>query len=74
MCIYFPFAQVRIAERSVEGRHARVNRILERAPAGSCAYLSSEMRFCELEKVASTQPRVPCLDLEIQNPGMLEQW
>ena len=48
--------QVRIAERSVEGRHSRIHRVLKRAPRSSVAYLSLELRFCLLQELVSTQP------------------
>lgn len=50
-------AKVRIAERSVEGRHSLVHRTLERAPRASLAYLSSEVRFKYLQAEAATQPQ-----------------
>ena len=48
--------QVRIAERSVEGRHSRIHRILKRAPRAGVAYLSLEMRFPLLQELAATKP------------------
>ena len=48
--------QVRIAERSVEGRHSRIHQVLKRAPRSSVAYLSLELRFCLLQELVSTQP------------------
>ena len=49
--------QVRIAERSVEGRHALVNRIRDRAPSSTVAYISMEMRFRHLQMMAATNPK-----------------
>ena len=49
-------AQVRVAERSVEGRHSVIHRIQRRAPRASIGYISLEMRFCQLRKIAATNP------------------
>ena len=50
--------KVRTAERSVEGRHAIINRIHKRAPRASTGYVSLEMRFASLQTVASTKPQL----------------
>ena len=50
--------QVRTAERSVEGRHSLVSRILRRAPRASTGYISLELRFPHLQYVASTRPQL----------------
>ena len=49
--------KVRVAERSVEGRHSVINGVLKRAPAASVAYLSSELRFRHLKELTMTQPQ-----------------
>ena len=49
-------SKVRIAERSIEGRHAVVNKIQRRAPHSSVGYQSSEMRFKLLQNLSATQP------------------
>ena len=51
------FRLVRVAERSVEGRHSRIHRIRERAPSASLAYLSSECRFGSMRALAATSPK-----------------
>lgn len=48
--------KVRVAERSVEGRHSSVHRILKRAPRASICYISLEMRFPYIQRIAATQP------------------
>lgn len=48
---------MRIAERSVEGRHARIHRVRERAPRASVGYLSLEMRFQHLSALACSDPQ-----------------
>ena len=48
--------KVRVAERSVEGRHSRIHQVLKRAPRASVAYLSNELRFVQLQKLCSTSP------------------
>lgn len=48
--------KVRIAERSVEGRHSVIHHILKRAPRASVSYLSLELRFPSLQRVAATSP------------------
>ena len=48
--------QVRVAERSVEGRHARINQIQRRAQRASVAYYSYTLRFCYLQRIAATAP------------------
>ena len=58
--------QVRVAERSVEGRHSRVHGILKRAPRAGVAYLSLEMRFPLLQELAATKPQ--CLQ------SLLSSW
>lgn len=54
---WFVQPEVRIAERSVEGRRSLIHRIRERAPAASMAYLSSEIRYQHLERLAATEPK-----------------
>ena len=57
--------QVRLAERSVEGRHSRIHRIQERAPASSVGYLSLEMRFIELQKLSSSNPEAALMQSDV---------
>ena len=45
-----------MAERSVEGRHSRIHRVLKRAPNASVPYLSLEMRFPLLQELLATKP------------------
>ena len=51
----FPF-EVRVAERSVEGRHARIHQIQKRAPRAGIPYISHELRFPNLKALASSNP------------------
>lgn len=60
------FSKVRVAERSVEGRHSVLHRVLRRAPRASISYLSLEMRFQHLQQLAATRPE--CLQ------GLLSAW
>ena len=48
--------EVRVAERSIEGRHSYIGRVLKRAPAAQLAYQSLELRFASLQRLASTKP------------------
>ena len=48
--------QVRVVERSIEGRHSTINTVLKRAPHASVCYLSLELRFCHLQELAATNP------------------
>ena len=54
--LYCKQCKVRIAERSVEGRHSVIHRIQRRAPRASTPYLSLEMRLPYLRRLASTSP------------------
>lgn len=51
--------EVRVAERSVEGRHSIINRIRKRCPAARCPYISLEFRFDWMRRVAATTPEAP---------------
>ena len=48
--------RVRIAERSVEGRHSVIHHIQKRAPRAGVPYLSLELRFGQLQQIAATNP------------------
>lgn len=63
-------AEVRVAERSVEGRHARVHQVLKRAPRASIPYISLELRFVQLRRVATLNPA--CLNAMIEHLVGLE--
>ena len=56
MSLSLSVTKVRIAERSVEGRHSVIHHILKRAPRASVPYLSLELRFPSLQRVAATSP------------------
>lgn len=49
---------MRVAERSVEGRHSNIHRIQKRAPRSNVPYLSLEMRFSHLRQLAATRPSI----------------
>ena len=50
------FRLIRVAERSVEGRHSLVSRVRKRAPSATTPYVSLELRWPDLQRVATTQP------------------
>lgn len=49
--------QVKVVERTVEGRHSRIHNVFKRAPHASPPYISMELRFSELEDVMVQNPQ-----------------
>lgn len=49
-------ATIRVQERSIEGQHSRVSKILKRAPSASMALISHELRWHALSKLVTSQP------------------
>ena len=56
-CVAFS-SEVRVAERSVEGRHSRIHNIQKRAPRANTGYISLDLRFPYLQKVSPTRPEM----------------
>jgi hypothetical protein len=46
-----------VAERSVEGRHARLTKLFKEAPHAGTAYASLSGRFKEFEKIVCKDPK-----------------
>lgn len=54
LCKYLAaFKLVRTVERSVEGVHAVITKLVKRAPAAKIAYLSLDLRFHMLKPILS---------------------
>lgn len=57
-CWVAKLASIKVQERSIEGQHSRVSRILKRAPTASLSYLSTELRWDALCKLVTAQPGI----------------
>ena len=57
------FCLIRLVERSTEGIHSLIAKILKKCPAAGLSYISMELRFETLELMALSHPDVTSLVL-----------
>ena len=59
------FRLIRVAERRVEGIHAQITHCFKRARRASMAYISVELRLKDFWKYISSNPGVPCWNIDV---------
>ena len=59
------FSTIKLAERTVEGYHSIITKIMKRAPASGIGYISTELRFPAVWERLSSDPQVTCHHLVI---------
>ena len=68
------FSTIKLAERSVEGIHARLTSVIKRAPYASLAYMSMELRFEDLLRAVASGTDVACLGLRLESWDFWLRW